>query len=82
MTSIDQRNDVRRDIIDAAVELANARLRDGIRLSYFGRDTDSGNARVVRYDRHGEIGLEAVGTPREMWQFLTGFNLALEVTNR
>lgn len=69
-------------LLDEEVERANTRLRDGIRFAYFGRDTESGSARVVKYDTHGEIGLVAVGTPRECWLFLRGVNETLDTIGR
>lgn len=66
-------NDVRQDIIDQNVKVANEKLGVNAKLHYFGRDTDSGSARIVLYtegDAHGS--LVCVGSPRECWQFLNG----------
>jgi hypothetical protein len=74
--------DVRQDLIDLNVKTANEQLGPNAKLHYFGRDTESGSARIVLYTE-GESGgsLVCVGSPRECWQFLTGLLTGLQITS-
>lgn len=74
--------DVKDELVRRTLNNVNDRLKDGIRFEYFGRDTESGSARIVKYDRHGDLGLVAVGSPRECWQFAQGLVAAMTTLGR
>lgn len=74
-------NDIRHHVIEAAVADANSRVDPVARFVYFGRDTESGNARIVLYTEGDAYGrMVAVGTPRECWQYIRGTIVALELS--
>ena len=70
--------DVKRQIIDETLVEINERIDPLGQLVYFGRDTESGNARLILYTDGDSYGrLVAVGSPRECWQYAKGFLAAL-----
>jgi hypothetical protein len=73
--------EIHKHVIDAAIHDVNSRIDPLGRLHYFGRDTETGNARIVLYtdgDAYGRLAV--VGTPRECLLFLRGMIHALELT--
>lgn len=73
--------DINTHVVEAAVHDVNTRIDPLARLVYFGRDTESGNARLVLYTEGDSYGrMVAVGTPRECWQFVRGMIVALELS--
>lgn len=74
-------NDVNVSVIDVERIKINAALNGSARVHYFGRDTESGSARVIIYTDGDAFGqMVCVGSPRECWQYLKGFNAALAIT--
>jgi hypothetical protein len=69
------------DLTEQTLEAVNGAL-NGIRFRYWGRDVDSGKARVERWDASGFVYLEAVGSERECWQFAKGLAAALDTVGR
>lgn len=73
-------NEIRHHVIEAAVHDVNERIDPIARVAYFGRDTETGNARLILYTEGDAYGrMVAVGSPRECWEFLRGMIVALEL---